>query len=96
MPELQQLRVGVLQKLDRRLCPGLGVVDEGCVPSDDREVARIVRHARGQDFHAFVLGERGGFTAYDLGDVVALRREQIVGGGRAIDLADVEDEVILL
>ena len=77
--ELQQLRVGVLQKLDRRLRPGLGVVDEGRVPSNDREIAGIVRHARREDLLAFAFGEHGGFAADDLGDLVARPWQQIVG-----------------
>ena len=80
--ELEQLRVGVLQELDGGLGADGGVVDEGGVPSDDREVVGIVGDARLQNFLALAFGERGRFSADDLGDVVALGGEQIVGGGR--------------
>src|SRR5580704_4299803 len=48
--ELEQLRVGVLQKLDGGLGAGGGVVDESGVPSDDREIVGIVRDARAKNF----------------------------------------------
>ena len=96
MAELEELRVGVLQKLDRGLGSGGGVVDEGGIPSDHREVVRIVRNAGLENLLAFAVGERGHLSADNLGDLIAAGGEQFVGRGSAIDLAHVEDEVILL
>ena len=94
--ELEQLRVGVLEELDGGLGAGLRVVDEGGIPSDDREVAGIVRDAGLQNFLALAVGECGHLSANNLGDLVALRGEKFVRGRRAVDLANVEDEVVLL
>src|SRR5215469_2975465 len=94
--EFEELRVGVLQELNGGLGSGLRVVDEGGIPSDNGEVAWIVRDARRENFLAFAFGERGGFSADDLRDRVRLRGEKLFRGRTAVDLADVEDEVILL
>ena len=94
--ELEELGVGVLQQLDRGLGAGGRVVEEGRVPSDDREVAGIVRDAGLQDLLAFAFGEDLHFPANHLRDVDALRGQKFVGRGRAFDLAHVEDEVVLL
>src|SRR5579859_948980 len=96
--ELEQLRVGVLQKLDGGLGAGSGVVDEGCVPSDDCEVVRIVRDARLENLLALAFGEGGGLATDDLGDLVSMGGEQVVGGGGgiALDFAHLEDEIVLL
>ena len=66
--ELEELRVGVLQKLDGGLGAGGRVIDEGGVPSDDGEVGRIVGDAGLENFLALAFGEGGGFPADDLGD----------------------------
>src|SRR5579863_9540689 len=94
--ELEQLRVGVLQELDGGFGAGGRVVDEGGVPSDDGEVVGIVRNARLQHFLSFAFGELRGFSADDLGDLIALGCEQVSGGGRSFYFAQVEDEVVLL
>jgi hypothetical protein len=94
--ELEELRVRVLQQLDGGLSAGGRVVDEGSVPSDDSEVGGIVRDAGLENFLALGFGESGGFSADDLGYLVARGSQEIVGGGLSLNLADVEDEVVLL
>ena len=96
MAELEQLRVGVLQQLDGGFGAGLRVVDEGRVPSDHGEVVGIVGNAGLQNLLALAFGEHGHLAADDLGDLVSLDGEQVVGRGRAVNLAHVEDEVVFL
>ena len=74
MAEFEQLRVGVLQQLDGGFGAGLRVVDEGGVPSDDREVVGIVGDAGLQNLLALAFGKHGGFAANDLGDLRRVRR----------------------
>ena len=88
MAELEQLRVGVLQKLDGGLGAGVGVVDEGGVPSDDGEVVGIVGNAGLENLLALAVGEHGHFAADDLGDLISVGCEQGVGRGRAFDVAE--------
>src|SRR5271157_1532383 len=101
MAELEQLRVGVLQELDRGLGAGGRVVDEGRVPADHGQIVGIVGNARLQNLLALAFGKHRHLAADDLGNLVSVRGQQIVGRGRALILAGVylanmEDEVILL
>ncbi len=82
--------------MDGGLGTGWSVVDEGSVPADHGQIVGIVGNARLQNFLAFAIGERLGLAAHDLGDAGALRREDIGGGGCAGNLAQVEDEIVLL
>src|SRR5215469_18272602 len=74
--ELEELGVGVLQKLDGGLGPGLRVVNEGGVLSDDGEVSGIVRDAGLKNFLALAFRQCGSFSADDLGNGVGLRGEE--------------------
>ena len=85
-----------MQELDGCFGAGRRVVDEGGVPSDDGEVGRIIGDAGLENFLALAFREGGGFPANDLGDGVALRGQEFFGVGGSFDLADVEDEVVLL
>ena len=57
---------------------------------------RIVGDAGLKNFLALAVARAAGFSADDLRDLVAVGGEESVGGGGSVDLADVEDKVVLL
>src|SRR5215831_13252436 len=96
MTEFQKLRVGVLQQLNGSFSTGLRVIDERRVPSDHGEVIRVVGDTALENFLAFAFAKSGSLAADNLSDAAAMRREKLVGIGRAVDLAHMKNEVVLL
>src|SRR5215472_3283072 len=70
--KLEQLRVGVLEKLNRGFGAGGSVVEERAVPTDHGEVIRIVRDSALQHFLSFALRERRGLATNDLRDLASV------------------------
>src|SRR5215472_7712038 len=96
MPEFQELRVGVLEQLDRGFGAGLGVINERGVPPDDRKIIWIIGDAALENLLALAIAKDGSFAADDLGDAAALRREEFFGRRTTLNLTEVKNEVILL
>ena len=82
-------------KLDGGLGARLAVVEKRGVPADYRQVVGIVGNAGLQNLVALAFGKLGGFSAHDLRDASALGGAQLGGGGRARNLPDVENKVVL-
>ncbi len=92
--EFEELGVGVFEELDGGFGAGGVVVEEGAVPADDGEVVGVIGDAGLENFLALAVGERRVFAANNLCDAAAFGGEEIVGGGIAGDVADVEDKVV--
>ncbi len=58
VPELEELRVGELEDLERRLHAGLGVVDERGVPRRHHEIVGQIGQPIAQHLVAFLTAER--------------------------------------
>ena len=93
--ELQKLRVGELDDLDRRQRSGGSIVHERGVPRGDDEIIGEVRQAVAKNLVAFLPAERRAFAAKHRRDHVAVMRHEIVGGVRATQLVHRKDEIVL-
>jgi hypothetical protein len=93
--ELEQLRVGELEDLDRRLRARLGVADERAVPCDDDDVVGEVRDAMAEHLVPLLAAERAALAAQELRDGAAVRGDHRVGRRRPLDAGHREDEIVL-
>src|SRR5260370_17904599 len=75
---------------------GFSVINERSMPSDDRQVAPIIRNARLHDLGLFTFGERNGFAAHDLRDFSSMGAHQLRCGGTSRDFFDSEDKIIFV
>src|SRR5260370_7380809 len=73
---------------------GFSVINERSMPSDDRQVAPIIRNARLHDLGLFTFGERNGFAAHDLRDFSSMGAHQLRCGGTSRDFFDSDDKII--
>ena len=94
--ELEQLRVGVLEQLNRGFGAGVAVVEKCRVPADHGQVVLVIGNARLQHLSAFAGGEREPVAAHNLRDFKPVIAGQVGGSSRAACcFAHVKDEVVL-
>ena len=98
--ELQELGVGVFEKLDAGEGSGVCLAQKGCVPARDHQVVGVVGHGGVENFALFFSGEFREFATDDFGDITAVFRDQTCSG-KAISavrrgfIAEVNDVVVL-
>ena len=92
--ELEELRIGELEDLERGLGADRRVVHERGAPGLHHEIIGQVRHAVAEDGVGFLIAQRLALPAQHRRDVAAARRQQIVRGPRAIELVDDVHEII--
>src|SRR5947208_16344658 len=94
MAELQQLRVGILEKLNGGLSADFTVVEKGRVPANHSQIIWIVRNSRLYDFVAFAIGQLCRLAADDLANPRPFRTDQLSRIRRTSDLTGIKDTVI--
>ena len=98
--KFEQLGVGILQQLNGGGSDFAAAVDQSAGPADDEKIGLRIGNAGLQNFLAFSIGKRDGFTAHELRDVLSVGGEKVRGGERPFrsggeDRVEIDDVIVL-
>ncbi len=93
--ELQELRVGELDNLERGLRAGGSIVHEGRVPRRDDEIVREVRDPMAEYLVPLLAAERGALAPQHRCDDVAMMLHDLLGRMRTAQIVDGKHQIVL-